>query len=328
MRKLLIALVLIIVVISGDACTCGSGCASGAGCNCGCAAEQGSFNVNQQVVIDTPTTIAPPCATPAIPVPVVAPPAVNIPVIVAPQPVVCTLTAPQVVAPPTITPPTPVLPVIQAPNIPLPQLPPQIPSPTVPIVKPLPPAYQPPSYVGPACSSLSNVFTFSFQWACRSSVQFISCEADILWNDVIIASIVPADYNIHTFKVNLTVVAGQNKLQIEGAGISDSYGLTIDNVQLVRVGSVQNIVVNGDFELPQQFGGWNIYNGIAGWQGLGIEVGWGDIYNVQWNSQLVELDGTTNFEITQYFTFDASYNLVSNAAQYAPFGNKTLTYTL
>lgn len=105
----------------------------------------------------------------------------------------------------------------------------------------------------------------------------------------------PSDYSIHIFKVNVTAVIGQNSLQIEGAGISDSYGLTIDNVQLVRVGSAQNIVVNGDFQTPYQAGGWHIFNSIPGWQGLGIEIGWGDIYNIDWNSQVLELDGNSNF---------------------------------
>lgn len=321
MKKILLITLLIFLAVS-DGCGCGN-----AG-SCPCAAAQGSFDVNQQVIIDTPSTIAPPCATPAIPVPVVSPPQVNIPTITAPQPQVCNLTAPKVVAPPTVTPPTPVIPVIQAPNIPLPQLPPQVPLPTIPIVKPTAPTYAPPSTVGPTPTPLSNIFTFSFQWACRSGVQFISCEANVLWNNVIIASIVPTDYDIHLFKINVTVAGGQNSLQIEGAGISDSYGLTIDNVQLIRFGTATDIVINGDFEVPPQYGGWNIYNNIKGWQGQGIELGWGDIYNLQWNSQVIELDGNSNFEITQYFTFDAAYNLVANAAQYTLFGGKYLTYTL
>jgi len=93
----------------------------------------------------------------------------------------------------------------------------------------------------------------------------------------------------------VTAVTGKNSLQIEGAGISDSYGLTIDNVQLVRVGCAQNIVVNGDFQNPYQAGGWHIFNNIPGWQGQGIEIGWGDIYNIDWNSQVLELDGNSNF---------------------------------
>jgi len=66
------------------------------------------------------------------------------------------------------------------------------------------------------------------------------------------------------------VQAGKNILQIEGAGFSDGYGLTIDNVQLVRQGTLDNIVVNGGFEVPNQFGSWSIYNDINGWQGTGI----------------------------------------------------------
>jgi len=48
---------------------------------------------------------------------------------------------------------------------------------------------------------------------------------------------VPVDYTIRLFKVNVTAVAGQNSLQIEGAGVADTAGLAIDNVQLIRVGS-------------------------------------------------------------------------------------------
>lgn len=258
MKKLLLAILLIYLAASCESCASSPGGA----CDCDCGGGQGSFNVNKPVVIDTPSTIAPPCPTPVIPIPEVKPPVVDIPNIDPSHPKVCTLNVPQVVAPPTVEPPKPVLPVIPNPVIPVPQLPPQIPLPTIPIVNPPRPVYSPPSSVGPGCSSLSNIFTFSFQWACREGVAFISCEANVIWNDVIIASIVPVDYEIHLYKVNVTVREGRNSLQIEGAGVSDSYGLTIDNVVLTRLGSAQNIVINGGFDLPNQYGGWNIYNGI------------------------------------------------------------------
>ena len=41
--------------------------------------------------------------------------------------------------------------------------------------------------------------------------------------------------------------AGAHKLQIRGEGGSDSYGLIIDNVRLVKNGTNTNIVVNGGF---------------------------------------------------------------------------------
>lgn len=196
MNKILLALLLIFLAASGEACSCSNGC-QGDGCSCGCAADRGSFDVDKEVVIDSSSTIEAPCKVPVISVPVVSPPKVNIPTINVVQPHVCTITAPQVVAPPTIKPPTLILPTIQPPVIPIPQLPPQIPSPSCPPPRPTAPVYQPPVSVGPTCSSLSKIFTFSFQWACRSKVPFVSCEANIVWNNVIIASIVPVDYDIH-----------------------------------------------------------------------------------------------------------------------------------
>ena len=54
-------------------------------------------------------------------------------------------------------------------------------------------------------------------------------------------------------------------LQLRGEGIADSYGLTVDNVELVRQGTSQNIVVNGDFEQPSTNNGWKILKNIPGW---------------------------------------------------------------
>jgi hypothetical protein len=49
--------------------------------------------------------------------------------------------------------------------------------------------------------------------------------------------------------------------------------LGIDSVKLVAKGTTKNIVINGDFSLPNQNGGWSIKDNIIGWTGLGIEVG-------------------------------------------------------
>ena len=137
---------------------------------------------------------------------------------------------------------------------------------------------------------------------------------NILWNDVIIASIVPSDYNVQTQTIVVYVKPGQNKLQIEGAGVEDSYGLTVDNVILKRDGTNTNIVVNGNFEQPDVGYSWGIFNNIPGWEGVGIEIGWGNIYNSQWNSQVVELDGNKNYQITQKWNFDSNNGLISFVA--------------
>ena len=231
MKKILLGLLLIALAISGGACPNG-GCQG----TCGCA-DQGSFPVNCPVNIDVPCDIAPPaCATPNIPVPTVCPPPVCIPDINIPDVKVCTLTPPPVVAPPTICGPNVIIPVVKPPVIPTPQLPPQVP--TTPPTRPLPPVITPPPAPGVLCNNddFSRVFTLSFQYAARAGVALVSCEANVLWNDVIVYSIVPTDYDVHTYTINLTAIVGQNSLQFEGAGVSDSYGLGIDNVRLVRVG--------------------------------------------------------------------------------------------
>jgi hypothetical protein len=143
----------------------------------------------------------------------VCPPNVNIPTINTPNIQACVLTAPSVIAPPTVTPPTVIVPVVNPPYIPLPPLPPQVPS--CPPSMPTGPVIAPPA---PSCGNmngqLSNIFTLSFQYACRQAVAFNSCEGEILWNNVEIVSIVPTDYNIHTVTINVTAVVGQNFLQI------------------------------------------------------------------------------------------------------------------
>ena len=79
-------------------------------------------------------------------------------------------------------------------------------------------------------------------------------------------------------------------IEIKGKGIVDSYGLTIDDVKLVKDGTVKDLVVNGGFENPNQNGLFGFYDNVEGWQGKRIEIGNGKIYNCRWTSQVCELD--------------------------------------
>jgi hypothetical protein len=56
----------------------------------------------------------------------------------------------------------------------------------------------------------------------------------VVFNNAIVFSVVPTDYKWNTVTLTLTVQPGRNSLQFSGAGISDSKGLLIDNVQFVR----------------------------------------------------------------------------------------------
>ena len=113
----------------------------------------------------------------------------------------------------------------------------------------------------------TNTFSLSLQFAARKSIGLGSNQGKVYWNNVLIGNLAPSDYNIHTFTANLRAKVGQNILRIEGGGVSDGYGLTIDNVKLIKSGTGQNLVVNGDFETPVQNNKnkWSIYPGVLGW---------------------------------------------------------------
>ena len=114
------------------------------------------------------------------------------------------------------------------------------------------------------------------------------------WNGKEVASVVPGDHKVHWKNIQVDSVAGENTLRFEGAGESDGFGLTIDNVRLVKTGTTKNIVVNGDFQKPNVGRSWKIVDEIPGWKGKGIEVGSGRIYNSGWKTQVIELDGKKN----------------------------------
>jgi hypothetical protein len=92
-----------------------------------------------------------------------------------------------------------------------------------------------------------------------------SCTGNVVWNNKIIYNIIPTNYQVTTITLKVEAQVGKNSLQFSGTGISDSYGLTIDNVGLVRVGTSSSIVINGQFEEPDVDFGWNFFTDIAGW---------------------------------------------------------------
>jgi hypothetical protein len=111
---------------------------------------------------------------------------------------------------------------------------------------------------------LRNDFTLRLEYACRSKVPFSSCTGNILWNGVVIYSIRPCNYAVNPLYLTVIAKVGHNSLQFAASGTSDSYGLTIDNIKLIRNGdkSQNNIVINGEFEHPNVNGHWKIFNNI------------------------------------------------------------------
>lgn len=76
----------------------------------------------------------------------------------------------------------------------------------------------------------------------------------------------PPDYTIHSSSYPVTVKSS-NSLIFKGTGVSDGYGLAIDNVNLHRLGENNNYIINGDFEAPDVKKQWGLFNNIKGWTG-------------------------------------------------------------
>lgn len=53
---------------------------------------------------------------------------------------------------------------------------------------------------------------------------------------------------MHEFKQEVNLLKNSlNTLRLTGEGNADGFGLTIDDVKLVGLGSILNLVINGDF---------------------------------------------------------------------------------
>ena len=59
-----------------------------------------------------------------------------------------------------------------------------------------------------------------------------------------------------------------------------------------------NLIVNGNFAVPAQNGGWHLYQNIQGWKAVSgeIEIGAYNLYNSNWpaGTQVCEIDGNKN----------------------------------
>ena len=152
--------------------------------------------------------------------------------------------------------------------------------------------------------SSTLTYTLEFQYACRKNIKNDSCQGNVYWNGEKIIHVIPQNHDIITKTQKVRVVPGVNTLKFEGEGKSDSFGLTIDNVKLIRDDTKEDLAINGGFEQPDQKGKWNVYDEIPGWKGKGIEIGRGTIYNKAWTSQICELDGHKHGYLSQQWDFN------------------------
>jgi hypothetical protein len=145
----------------------------------------------------------------------------------------------------------------------------------------------------------------------------LSSQGNVLWNNFVLASLFPTNNSVQHASFQVTLNLGDNILQFDGSGLSDSYGISIANVQLYSVYNSTNLVKNGNFANPALGPNqWGYYQGgINSWYASNAEVGDCRVYNNAWAySQCIELDSNVNNRYTQVISVDqATYaSLLAN----------------
>lgn len=75
--------------------------------------------------------------------------------------------------------------------------------------------------------------TVSFLYALRKNVAPASGTLEVLWNNVVVASLSPTLQAMQPYSLNVVSIGGANTLSFRGTGTSDSYGALIDKVVVV-----------------------------------------------------------------------------------------------
>lgn len=100
---------------------------------------------------------------------------------------------------------------------------------------------------------MNYILEFDYSARKNGAASPLTSQAEIVWNDVVIASLIPQDFNVYHFNSSVKLKAGANTLAFDSAGISDGYGLIIDNVKLTSVYNSNNLISNGNFALYPLF---------------------------------------------------------------------------
>jgi len=158
-------------------------------------------------------------------------------------------------------------------------------------------------------------YNIEFDWASRTlgCSSLDSSKGNVLWNNVVIGSLISTASNtgINHASFQVTLNSGDNLLQFDGTSLSDSFGISIDNVKLTSVYNTTNLIIGGDFEvnLGLSAGQFTYINGgIPRWSAYRAEVGDCRLYNPHWGaSQCIELDSDSNQRYTYVLTISESY---------------------
>ena len=148
---------------------------------------------------------------------------------------------------------------------------------------------------------IRDLYTLSLDWAAHPAVALASSEGEVWWNYEKVLTLKPNNFDIRSASTKVYAKPGENVLQLRGAGVSDTHGVTASNVRLVKDSENRNLIVNGDFSKPKlALNTWQGFNGgIEGWTSVYMEIGTGTLWNPKWPGQVIELDTNRNAFITQ-----------------------------
>lgn len=154
---------------------------------------------------------------------------------------------------------------------------------------------------------------FELDYAAREGVSMDSNKFSLWFNNNLLETVTPSNYQVLNKAVFVTAKEGENIIGVQGEGPQDTLGMTVDNisfrcepapvVNVITPKPGQELIINGSFEEDQK-----------GWTSSDFEVLPGGTYNNQWSTGKVnEIDAWKgNSRISQIFNLDKVYELVLN----------------
>lgn len=135
-------------------------------------------------------------------------------------------------------------------------------------------------------AKLGPKFRLKFDYAANEKAPLSASSFSVLWNGNQLNEAFSKNYEVLSATYTVYAIVGENILNFVGTGTSTNQGAGITNVELIRKGKcgLEDVLVNGNFADATNTGkSYKIFkNGIRGWKADEIEVGYGPIYNSNW----------------------------------------------
>ena len=161
-------------------------------------------------------------------------------------------------------------------------------------------------------------FSLRFQYAADKSAPLAASAFTVSWNGNTIATVVPTDYLLHRVFYNVTANVCQNQVSIQNSANAGNNGITVDNIQLVRVRGecgVEDVIVNGNFADAYDPATGKLNSFSSGWvsQNPPLSLALGNEVNKNWPLHNPVAYLTNGNDVYQYIYFDNNFYQVSDS---------------